>query len=203
MEAVYLHYAPLLSALIFRGLACPGGRVRLSSAYELGAVVQETFTRAFQDRARQAYDGTSSYRAYLAAIARNYLLNELRVREEVSSDAAIEVALGAGVDGAATIAAAPRGPEEQAEENEMNRLIEAFLAERTGPERDVFKARFVEQRTQDGAAAATGLTRIQVRRIEAHLRADLLARLKQSGYLERATAVSTLFAPRDPQGVGP
>ena len=201
MEVVYLHYAPLLSAIIFRGIATQGGRVRLTSPFELGAVVQETFARAFQESARRAYDGVLPYRAYLAAISRNYLLNELRVREEAASDATLEVALGARVDSTAALSAAPRSPDEVAEEAEITRIVEGFLAERTPVERGVFKARFVEQRTQDDSAAATGLSRIQVRRIEAHLREDLLVRLKQSGYLERATgSASSLFAPRQPQG---
>jgi RNA polymerase sigma-70 factor (ECF subfamily) len=196
MEAVYLHYAPLLSAIIFRGLATQGGRVRLSSPYELGSVVQETFARAFQERARLAYDGMSPYRAYLAAIARNYLLNELRVKEEPSSDAAIELAMGRGVDAAIAFSSAPRGPDELAEEREISRLVEGFLSERTEREQMVFRARFVDRKTQDDSATATGLTRIQVRRIEAHLRGDLLVRLKKSGYLERTTSTSTLFMPR-------
>ena len=198
LEAVYRHYAPLLSAIIYRGLAGQGGRVRLTSPYELGSVVQETFTRAFQERARLSYDGLSPYRSYLAAIARNYLINELRVREEPVSDAALEAALGAGSDSGIALSAPPRGPEELAEGAEITTIVEGFLAERTERERDVFKARFLEQRTQDAAAGATGLSRIQVRRIEAHLRVDLLTRLKQSGYLERATrTVTTLFGPRE------
>ena len=201
METVYLHYAPLLSALVFRGLATQNGRVRVTTPFEVGSVVQEAFARSFQEKARLAYDGLSPYLSYLAAIARNYLLNERRVREEPASDAAIEVALTAGVQTGTALSSPPRRPDEVAEEHELARLVEAFLAERTQPERDIFKARFVERRTQDEAAAAVGLTRIQVRRIEAHLREDLLARFKLSGYLERTEAkASSLLGAREAHG---
>jgi RNA polymerase sigma factor (sigma-70 family) len=202
MEVVYLHYAPLLSALVFRGLATQTGRVRVTSPFEVGAVVQETFARSFQEKSRLAYDGLSSYLSYLAAIARNYLLNEKRIREEAVPDSAIETALTAEANSG--LSAAPRRPDEVAEENELARLVDAFLGERTQSERDVFKARFVERRTQDDAAAVVGLSRIQVRRIEAHLREDLLVRFKQSGYLERtAPRVSSLLGAREPQGADP
>lgn len=199
LETVYVHYAPKLSALVFRGLATQGGRVRVSSPFEAGAVVQETFARAFAEKARQSYDGTSPYLGYLSAIARNFLLNEKRVREEAAPADALETASG-GVEGAVALSTAPQRPDELAEEAELARLVDGFLAERTQPERDVFKARFVEQKTQDESAAVVGLSRIQVRRIEAHLREDLLARFKQAGYLEKTTATSSLLGVRPVPG---
>lgn len=203
MEIVYLHYAPRLSAMVMRGLATAGGRVRVGSPFEVGGVVQETFARAFQDKARQAYDGTAPYLSYLSSIARNYLLNERRVREEPASDAALEAATSGG-EGGAVLASAPRAPDELAEEKELSGLVSTFLETRTAQERAVFQARLVEQQTQDGAAASVGLTRIQVRRIEAHLREALMERFKQSGYLERAKPrVSSLLSARAQQGAEP
>jgi|APLak6261682754_1056148.scaffolds.fasta_scaffold13717_2 RNA polymerase sigma-70 factor (ECF subfamily) len=196
MEAVYLHYAPRLSALVTRGLAIQGGRVRVTSPFDVGAVVQETFTRAFQEKARRAYDGTSPYLAYLSSIARNYLLNERRVREELAEDPSVELTLGRGDDAGALLSTAPRSPDELAEEQELSRIVKDFLDGRTQPERDVFQARMVERRTQEDAAQVVGLTRIQVRRIEAHLRRALLERFQSSGYLERAQPkVSSLLSP--------
>ena len=195
MEAVYQHYAPKLSALVFRGLATGSGRVRVSTPYEVGAVVQETFARALQEKARLAYDGRAAYLSYLAAIARNHLLNERRVREEPVTTAALEVASSSGADGATVLGSAPRSPQTVAEENELAGLIARFLAGRDPRDRAVFKARFVEQRTQDDAAASVGLSRVQVRRIEAHLREDLLVWFKQNGYLQTIQlAPSSLLA---------
>jgi RNA polymerase sigma factor (sigma-70 family) len=204
MEAVYLHYAPQLSALVFRGLATQAGRVRVTTPFEVGSVVQETFARSFQEKARIAYDGLSPYLGYLAAIARNFLLNERRVREESVPAEALEAAMMAGVGTGMALASAPRRPDELAEERELTRLVEGFLARRTQPERDVFTARFVDRRTQDDSASAVGLSRIQVRRIEAHLREDLLTLFKQSGYLERTVAKpSSLLGVRETQGADP
>lgn len=202
LETVYLHYAPKLSALVFRGLATQSGRVRVSSPFEAGAVVKETFARAFAEKARLAYDGASPYLGYLSAIARNFLLNEKRVREEVTADAALERASTVGADGAVALSSAPQRPDETAEENELTRLVDRFLSERTQSERDVFKARFLDQKTQDESAAVVGLSRIQVRRIEAHLREDLLARFKQHGYLERTTTASSLLGARPVEAKG-
>ncbi len=194
LESVYRHYAPKVSGLVSRGL---GGR---ASPFEVGALVQEVFARAFQESARQSYGGLTPYLSYLSAIARNILLNERRLREDPAGTEAIDRALS-GVEGGAALAAAPLGPQEAAEEKELAGLVERFLEERTEVERGVFRARFVERRTQEEAAAALGLSRIQVRRLEAHLRRDLLDRFKAGGYLERTTAQSSLLGPEVPEGV--
>src|SRR5689334_15455593 len=94
MEIVFRHYAPQLSALVSRGLSTRGGRIRAPSPFEVGAVVQEAFARAFTEKARGAYDGASDYLQYLAAIARNELLNQQRGREDSADGAQLESQLG-------------------------------------------------------------------------------------------------------------
>jgi RNA polymerase sigma-70 factor (ECF subfamily) len=203
LEAVYRHYAPQLSAMVFKGLATQGGRVRATGPFEVGAVVQETFARALQERARTAYDGLTPYISYLAAIARNHLLNERRVREEPAEAVALEGAAGSAANGEAALSSAPRRPDEIAEAHELKNLIDGFLAARTQLERNIFQARFVEQLTQDDAAAKVGLSRIQVRRAEAHLRRDLLEHFKGKGYFDQASpVVSSLLGPGTARGVG-
>jgi RNA polymerase sigma-70 factor, ECF subfamily len=203
LEAVYRHYAPQLSAMVFRGLPTHGGRVRCTGPFEVGAVVQETFARALQERARLAYDGLTPYLSYLSAIARNHLLNERRVREEPADAQAIDSAAGLAANGEAALSSAPKGPDEQVEATELSRLIEAFLSAKSALERDIFHARFVERLTQDEAAAKVGLSRIQVRRAEAHLRRDLLAHFRDTGYFDQVgPVVSSLLGPGQPRGVG-
>ena len=203
LEAVYRHYAPQLSAMVFKGLPTQGGRVRATGPFEVGAVVQETFARALQERARLAYDGLTPYISYLSAIARNHLLNERRVREEPADAVALESALGSAANGASVLASAPSRPDEVAEANELKNLIEGFLSARTQLERNIFQARFVERLTQDDAAERVGLSRIQVRRAEAHLRRDLLAHFRGKGYFDRVGPVeSSLLAPGTARGVG-
>jgi RNA polymerase sigma-70 factor (ECF subfamily) len=203
LEAVYRHYAPQLSSMVFRGLATQGGRVRATGPFEVGAVVQETFARALQERARLAYDGLTPYISYLSAIARNHLLNERRVREEPADALAIDAAASSAANGGAALSNAPRRPDEVAEENELRHLVDRFLGTRTPLERNIFQARFVDRLTQDEAAERVGLSRIQVRRAEARLRRDLLASFKAEGYFrELAPIENSLLGPGHPGKAG-
>ncbi len=183
METVYRVYAPPLSRLVAGGLATGTGRVRVSSPFEAGAVVQEVFARAFAERARLAYDGLSPYLSYLATIARNHVLNELRVREDPTPPEVLTTALGAQPS------EPPQGPHEHAEAHELTRLTAQFVASRPERERLVYAARFERELTQDAAADELGLTRIQVRRAEATFRVALFAHLRASGYLDHARPV--------------
>jgi RNA polymerase sigma factor (sigma-70 family) len=194
MEIVFRHYAPQLSALLVRGLSTRGGRIRPTSPFEIGAVVQEAFARAFTEKARASYDGAADYLQYLAAIARNELLNQQRSREDAAEAQALELHLDSQLSGAAPVAAPPPSPEVAAEERELQGLVNTFLEAREPRERDVYRARFEQVMTQEEAAAALGLTRIQVRRVEAKLRRDLFAHLRAAGYLDRAAPVQNALA---------
>lgn len=186
LDTVYRHYGPQVSALVHAGLSTRSGRVRSRSPFEVGAVVQEVFARAFTQKARAAYDGLTPFVRYLGAIARNYLLNELRMREDAAAAQSIEAAVAGSPDGRVAVAVRPLRPDEAAEANELCRLLSDFLGARPERERLVYRARFEEQLTQEDAARSLGLTRIQVRRSEAHLRRDLLFHLQRSGYLSQA-----------------
>jgi RNA polymerase sigma factor (sigma-70 family) len=200
MEIVFRHYAPQLSALVARGLSTRGGRIRPPSPFEVGAVVQEAFARAFTEKARGSYDGASDYLQYLAAIARNELLNQQRHREDVAEGEAIESQLGSAANAGAVVSQGPPSPEVVAEERELQGLVDAFLAKREERERQVYQVRFEQHLTQDDAAAVLGLTRIQVRRVEAKLRRDLFAHLRGSGYLDRARPVESSLVSSVPEG---
>src|SRR3954471_22171875 len=110
MEIVFRHYAPQLSALVSRGLTTRGGRIKPPSPFEIGAVVQEAFARAFTEKARGAYDGASDYLQYLAAIARNELLNQQRGREDLADTQALEAQLGQAANAGAVVGAPPPSP---------------------------------------------------------------------------------------------
>jgi RNA polymerase sigma-70 factor (ECF subfamily) len=199
MDIVFRHYAPQLSALVTRGLSTRGGRIRAASPFDVGAVVQEAFARAFTDKARGAYDGASDYLQYLAAIARNELLNQQRVREDTAEAGVIESQLGTSANAGMAVASAPPSPDQLAEERELHGLVEKFLAGREERERDVYRVRFEQHLTQEDAAAVLGLTRIQVRRVEAKLRRDLFVHLRASGYLDRAKPVESSLVSNAPE----
>jgi RNA polymerase sigma factor (sigma-70 family) len=202
MEIVFRHYAPQLSALVARGLSTRGGRIRPASPFEVGAVVQEAFARAFTEKARGSYDGASDYLQYLAAIARNELLNQQRGREDVAEGAALEAQLGTAANASAAVSAGPPSPDQVAEERELQGLVSTFLKQRDDKDQKVYQARFEQNLTQEDAATVLGLTRIQVRRIEAKLRRDLFAHLRASGYLDRARPVESSLVSSTPEPVG-
>ena len=87
MEEVYLHYEPgvkrfLKSGFSFRaatGTATKG----IPTEDDLNVAVQEVFRRAFEDRARNAYNGINSFSNWVLAIARNMVINQFRNREVV------------------------------------------------------------------------------------------------------------------------
>jgi RNA polymerase sigma-70 factor, ECF subfamily len=200
LDVVFRHYAPRLSALVERGLSTRGGRIRATSPFEVGAVVQEAFTRAFTEKARNSYDGSSDYLQYLAAIARNELLNQQRDREDSTASDVLEMQLGEGPVAGFPVGTAPLPPDQAAEENELKGLVEAFVKQRDQREREVFRVRFEQHLTQDDAAAVLGLTRIQVRRVEARLRRDLFTHLRERGYLDRAEPAESSLVTAAPAG---
>ena len=202
MDIVFRHYAPQLSALVARGLSTRGGRIRPPSPFEIGAVVQEAFARAFTEKARGSYDGASDYLQYLAAIARNELLNQQRDREDLADSSALEAQLSTAANAGAAVSAGPPSPDQVAEERELNGLVAIFLAQREEKERQVYQVRFEQHLTQEDAATSLGLTRIQVRRIEAKMRRDLFAHLRSSGYLDRARPVESSLVSSTPEPLG-
>ena len=81
LAEVYRGHAGILTRLLraaaFRGQSF----ATLRSAMELENAIVEVFTRAFEPRARQVYDGQRPYEHFLMGIARNYLLELARNRE--------------------------------------------------------------------------------------------------------------------------
>jgi RNA polymerase sigma-70 factor (ECF subfamily) len=178
---VYRHYAPGLARFLRNGFpfefgGAPGQFRGFRSPLELSECVQEVFARALTQEARLGYDGINPYAGYLAGIARNYVLNEFRRRRNAA--AALS---GAPLD------VLPEGvaqPDLDLEESEAARLVSEFTARLSGGEGSVYQARFLDGKTQEEAATALGMTRIQLRRIERRIRVGLFDHLKARGYLE-------------------
>lgn len=178
---VYRHYAPGLARFLKNGFpfefgGSPGQFRGFRSPLELAECVQEVFTRALTEDARLAYDGINPYAGYLAGIARNFVLNEFRRRRNAA--AALS---GAPLD------MVPEGvvqPDVDLEESEAARLVSEFVATLSGQASGVYRARFTDEKSQEDAAAAMGITRIQLRRIERRIRIGLFDHLKARGYLE-------------------
>ncbi len=179
LKSVYLHYAPGVASVLRHGFgvrsASGPARFRgLSSESELQNGVQEVFARAFAPEARSGYDGLRPYGAYLAAIARNWVLNELRKAGTVALVAEPPEEEGPP----------PPSPETLAADRELVVLLESCRDGLGAEARALWTLRFEEQLSQDAAADRLGKTRIQVRRLEAKIKRDLLERLRRGGWLE-------------------
>jgi|SRR5579871_283673 len=180
LKSVYLHYQPRVAAFLRAGFSFASGERRLrfrgyQSAFELEIAAHETMARAFLPSARLAYDGLRPFSEYVLAIARNYVLNQLRRNESLVLVGGSEELDGPPVE-------SPAMPQ-PIEEREVERLLAAFLDGASPLERDLFRLRFRDERAQEDAARELGLTRIQLRRVEHKLKKRLLEHLKRNGYL--------------------
>lgn len=194
LKEVYVRYAPGLSQSLRS--AMPAGHAYggfsfagLNSPLELADALQEVFARAFSERSRLAYDGLSSYGAYLAGIGRNVVVDHLR-RRGASRALAVELS------GQAQTEPPVDSPEVAWEQAEAQRLVARFEATLNDRDRVVYQCRFKDGLTQQECAGQLKLTRIQVRRTEAKLRGQLLELLKTGGYLENAAPRAWGLAPR-------
>lgn len=147
------------------------------SDLELEAHLQEVFTRAFAPRARLSFDGLRPYGAFLAGIARNVVLDELRRRARRGEVLAAPEQLD-------EVAAEVAPPAESADERRGGELVRAFLDSACDArDRTLYVLRFERELSQVEAAGAAGLTRIQVRRWERTFRERLVRFLKRADYV--------------------
>lgn len=144
---------------------------------EVEALVQETFRKVFEPRARASYDGLRPFGAWLATIARHLLID--RARKEATARRHT-----ATVDDLEALALDEGGIDDALETQELRSLIDAFLQERATEDRELFRVRFVEGLSLRQAAKALSRSFIGVRRRDARLRADLHTALVAAGYLE-------------------
>ena len=182
LERVYHQHVAEIARFLRRGFmyTSNGQHTRfpgIQAAFEVEALVQEVFARAFAPAARLAYDGLRPYGAFLTGIARNVVLDQLRRqarRGEVIE--APEV-----LDATAADAAEPAAGEDERRGRE---LVLAFLETACDDhDRRLYALRFERELSQVDAAAEAGLTRIQVRRWETKFRDRLLRFLKRADYV--------------------
>ncbi len=193
LARVYGEYAPMIGAFISRGFTFSSkGRTLqfngFKQPFDLENVLQETFVRAFSQRARLSYDGISPYRNYLIAIARNFVLSELRRREVAMSQLCVE---GEGspesqlsADGAVLAGSPAPSGEAEVMRRELIALVERFREGLGSTERTFFQARFEERLIQVEAGRRVGISHMQSRTLEKKLRQRFLKFMRAQGYLE-------------------
>ena len=188
MAMVFDHYAEPLARYLQRGasLEHAGGFQRLAGLRrdELHDVVSETFRRAFEERARLAYDGLAPYEHYLRRIARNLVIDRFRGNQR---DGAI-----AEVDRSATqtTAAEVPSPEHEYQRAELTQLMASFLRTLDATERRFVELRYQQDLSQEEVAARLGQSRRWARSAEVELRRRLLGHLRGTGYLSGRDAAT-------------
>lgn len=147
--------------------------VGYDSAFELQDALHETFRRAFEPAARQAFDGIRPYTPYLRMIARNVVLRTFRAQREMFPLADGDTA---EPDAIVLVDTEPSA-EHDALAREMQGIVRAFLDTLPAADRELLTLRFVEGLSQRDAADSLGLGRQQIRGREAKLRQALLDHL--------------------------
>jgi RNA polymerase sigma factor (sigma-70 family) len=149
----------------------------MRDSFELESLVQETFARAFDPRTRLAYDGLRPYGAFLNGIAKNLVLDRLRKQARHGEVLAEPDVLDA-------MAIEEPAIETNEDDKRARELVTGFLdKECDDRDRTLYTLRYERELSQVDAAAAAGLTRIQVRRWESKFRARLLRFLKRADYV--------------------
>lgn len=174
LAAVYYHYVDEVAALARRGFTIESsGHVYVRGVSGDGEreIVQETFARAFGEKARLAYNGIDPYRPYLMRIAKNLLIDRFRAqsKQEVELDDDTPVELGAE-------------PPDLDWDKRRAATVE-YLATLDAEAREIVRLRFEEELSQDEVAERAGCSRRRVRTIEAKAQKELRRWLQKRGLL--------------------
>ncbi len=191
--AVYRAYVDDVARFLRRGFTFtsrgrPCAFRGFGGGYEIEAALQEVFRRAFEEKARLAYNGLDPYRPYLLRIARNLVINDLKSKQPIL----FRFRVGGAVvlepaeldDTPDALPAREPDPEEQLEAREVAALVERFRRALDPREAGVFTERFEHGRSAEATASALGLSRSQVRTTEAKLRQRFLRHMQAAGYLD-------------------
>ncbi len=177
LSRVYWAYVDDVAALVRGGFLLrteSGARIPGAHNAELEReLVQETFLRAFAEKARDAYDGLRPYRPYLLQIARNLLIDDYRKQARRPLQVPIEAADQQESE------ALPA--EERLAWQQLRQATLAFLATQTEEIRKFAQMRFEEDLSQYQLMDQLGWSRWRVRATEKKLLQTLKKHLiKQS-----------------------
>ncbi len=175
LEAVYRRYVRLVETVLREGTRVGQSRVFTNDVEVQKDLVHDVFARAFSVRARMGYDGIREYRPYLLTIARNVLVDWARKRRET-----LPGNIDALIDGMVVETAEPWA------DPKTMRVVEAYIAQLPDELRRLHTLRYDDGLSQDETAKLLGLTRQNVRTLEAKLRTGLSQALANQ---DRAKAV--------------
>lgn len=181
LTRVYRAYSPRVMRYLSNGFRVRGDKtssVARVGPLDLEAAHQDTFVRAFSEKARLAYDGLRPFEGFLLAIARSAAVDTLRAAGKLSRSA---IPLE---DVSESILSEEASPEDAALESELRTLVGRFLSRLSAEERRFADLRFVERQSQERAGAEFGLSRQEARTREARLKRTFLEYLEAEGWLD-------------------
>ncbi len=162
--------------------------------HEVEALVQEVFVKALQPKARAAYDGVRPFGAWLATVARNLVMDQLR-RGGRTVPLEGDVLDSAGAES--------QDPVERLQDEQLQRVVAAFRAALDTEDQAIYRVRFEETRSIVDAARTLGWSEIKLRRRDTRLRVRLLEALRAEGFLQDVEVrIGTSLLPRSRSGTG-
>lgn len=181
LERVYRAHVQDVLGVFRRGFVSGEARVQAIRDPDLCMeLTQEVFTKAFAPRARDSYDGLRPYRPFLERIAKNLLIDRLRV-----SGREVPLQGLAGPDEAhPEDRLAPPvhpDPEDDLHTKRLREATQAFLATQDEEMRTFVQCRFVDESSQQEVLEAMKTTRRRVRTLERRALEGLRAFLKTKG----------------------
>jgi RNA polymerase sigma factor (sigma-70 family) len=184
LERVYWDHIDQVETLVRVGLL----RAGQFSAANVADVVQEVFAKAFAAKSRAAYDGVREYTPFLRQIARNALVDWLRVQRREGFPT---LELDDLVDGLPTEHEDPRSLFDP----ELLSVVQRFVQELEPPLRAVHDRRFLAAESQHQVAIALGISRQNVRTLERRLLTSLRREIRN---VQRDNGSLIFFQPSVP-----
>lgn len=164
LSQVYNQHVGQVATAIRQG-AFAGQNTRIPGAprSEWQDLIQETFARAFSERARLAYDGLRPYAPYLMTICRHLLADYWRKRGQTPPPTDTPA------------------PDDEPFAIALVHATESYVQSLAPELRALHTQRFVENASQNETAAALALTRQKVRTLERKLLDGLRRFLRKKG----------------------
>jgi RNA polymerase sigma-70 factor (ECF subfamily) len=188
LSAVFTQYGPGVAKILRHGFTFQSGgrncRYRGARAdFDLEDRLHDTFVRAFSERSRQSYDGLTPYDRYVAAIARNLVIDDFRKKENALVDYAYLDDVAVAVDDTSAIAPdKPKDAEAIVADKELGELVERFKASLKAREREVYDLRFDQGLLHKEIAERTGLSESKIKTSEQRIRKRFFGFMKKHGY---------------------
>jgi RNA polymerase sigma factor (sigma-70 family) len=188
LATVYHRYVDEVATLARRGFTIESS----GHAYVRGAdrdgereLVQETFAKAFSEKARTAYDGVSPYRPYLLRITKNLMIDRFRADQRNVRSVELDT-MGVGDIEAILTTNADFPQKEETPDLHWKTLLVAaneYVTTLDAESRQLVTLRFEEELSQDDVASRLGCTRRRVRTVEERIQQGLRKWLQQRGLL--------------------